>query len=78
MFIRNIDEYSWSFSITISQEFFGSNSEFELTALAYRTPIGIEIFLLSGLLVLSIAFVTVGYQSMKASFVDPVRTLRYE
>jgi putative ABC transport system permease protein len=49
-----------------------------LANFAYRIPIGIDIFLFSGLLVLSIAFVTVGYQSMKASFVDPVHALRYE
>jgi len=45
---------------------------------AYRAPVGIEVVVLSGLLAMVIAFLTVSYQTVKASFLDPVRTLRYE
>ncbi len=49
-----------------------------LANFAYRTSIGIEIFLLSGLLALGIAFLTVSYQAVKAALIDPIETLRYE
>jgi putative ABC transport system permease protein len=45
---------------------------------AYRTSIGIEVFILSGLLVFVISLVTVSYQSIKAALKDPVDSLRYE
>ena len=44
----------------------------------YRTPIGIEIFLLSGVVALIIALLTVSFQAMKAAQADPVESLRYE
>ncbi len=45
---------------------------------AYRTTIGIEVFALSGLLVLVIALLTVSYQSINAASGNPVEALRYE
>lgn len=45
---------------------------------AYRTDVGILIFLLSSAVVLSIALLSVSYQSIKAATADPVRSLRYE
>jgi putative ABC transport system permease protein len=45
---------------------------------AYRAGIGPGIFFLAGGLALGIAFLTVGYQAVKASLADPVRSLRYE
>ena len=45
---------------------------------AYRTTIGIGIFFLSGLSVLAIALLTVGYQSIRAARANPVDSLRYE
>ncbi|NIM12552.1 MAG: FtsX-like permease family protein [Candidatus Aminicenantes bacterium] len=45
---------------------------------AYRTTLGIEIFILSGLIALFIAMVTVSYQSIKAATANPVDALRYE
>ncbi|UCE22505.1 MAG: FtsX-like permease family protein, partial [Candidatus Aminicenantes bacterium] len=45
---------------------------------AYRIDIGIWTFLLSGVLVLSIAIITVSYQSIKAALANPVDSLRYE
>ncbi len=44
----------------------------------YRTTIGIEIFLFSGILALGVAFLTISYQSFKAAVLDPIDTLRYE
>jgi putative ABC transport system permease protein len=44
----------------------------------YRTSIGIETFVLSGLLALIFALFTVSYHSLKAVFTDPVDSLRYE
>jgi len=49
-----------------------------LQVYAYRTPVGIAIFLLSGGLALAIAFLTVCYQSLKAALANPVEALRYE
>jgi putative ABC transport system permease protein len=45
---------------------------------AYRTSIGIGIFIISGLLALAIALLTVSYQSIKAALANPVDSLRYE
>jgi len=45
---------------------------------AYRTSIGIEIFILSGISAFVIALITVSYQSIKAAVADPVDSLRYE
>ena len=45
---------------------------------AYRTSIGIEIFILSGLVAFVFAFLTVSYQSIKAAVANPADSLRYE
>jgi len=45
---------------------------------AYRTHIGLEIFVLSGLAALLIALLTVSYQAIKAARTNPVDSLRYE
>ena len=45
---------------------------------AYRTHIGWEIFLLSGLTALFIALLTVSYQAIKAARAHPADSLRYE
>ncbi len=45
---------------------------------AYRTTIGLWIFILSGSLGLFIAFLSVGYQTFRAATADPARSLRYE
>jgi putative ABC transport system permease protein len=49
-----------------------------LQEFAYRTEIGAGVFLLSGLLALVIAWLTVSYQSIKAALANPVESLRYE
>lgn len=45
---------------------------------AFRTPIGIEIFILAALLTVVIALLTVSFQSIKAATANPVEALKYE
>lgn len=45
---------------------------------AYRIEIGLGVFLLSGTLALAIAWLTVSYQSAKATMINPVDSLRSE
>jgi putative ABC transport system permease protein len=45
---------------------------------AYRTSIGLWIFILSALLALVLAMLTVSFQAFKAATANPVDSLRYE
>ena len=45
---------------------------------AYKTSIGFDVFLIAGMSALSIAWITVSYQSIKAAIINPVRSLRSE
>ncbi len=45
---------------------------------AYRTEIGLGVFVWSGLLALLIAWLTVSFQAFKAALANPVEALRYE
>jgi len=45
---------------------------------AYRIGIGADVFLLSGLLAMSIAMLAVGTQAIRAATANPIQTLRYE
>ncbi len=49
-----------------------------LNTFAYRIEMGPAIFLLSGLIILVIALLTVIYQSVKAAIANPVDSLKYE
>jgi putative ABC transport system permease protein len=49
-----------------------------LQRFAYRTGIGIDVFIISGAIALVIALLTVSYQSVKAAAANPVEALRYE
>jgi putative ABC transport system permease protein len=49
-----------------------------LNNFAYRSSIGVENFILSAVLSLTIAFLTVSYQSIKAAMANPVKALKYE
>lgn len=49
-----------------------------LQKFAYRTSIGILIFIITAILALMIALITVSYQSIKAAVANPVESLRYE
>ena len=45
---------------------------------AYRINISIWMFFLSGVLALSIAFLTIGWQAIRAATAKPIKALRYE
>ena len=49
-----------------------------LQSFAYRINLGISTFILSGLIALFIALLTVSYQAIKAARANPVEALRYE
>lgn len=49
-----------------------------LQSFAYRTHISISVFILSALIALVIALLTVCYQSVKAALANPVHSLKYE
>jgi ABC-type antimicrobial peptide transport system permease subunit len=49
-----------------------------LNNFAYRTRLGLDIFILSGLLAIAIALLTVSFQSIKTAMTNPVDNLRYE
>jgi putative ABC transport system permease protein len=49
-----------------------------LSSFAYRTQIGIWSFIVSALLALLVAIVTVSYQSIRAAATNPMEALRYE
>jgi putative ABC transport system permease protein len=49
-----------------------------LNNFAYRTPVSWWIFAVSGALAIIIAFSTVSYQSLKAAFMNPVKSMRTE
>lgn len=49
-----------------------------LADFAYRTGIGPSIFLMSGGLLIVVAFLSVCFQALKAASADPVDSLRYE
>ena len=49
-----------------------------LANFAYRTNIGLGIFLLSGVAALIIALVTVSSHAIKAAMANPVESLHYE
>jgi putative ABC transport system permease protein len=49
-----------------------------LQGFAYRTSLGVGVFILAGLVALLIAWLTVSYQSIKAAIANPVKSLRSE
>jgi len=49
-----------------------------LSSFAYRINVGWSIFLIASLGALAIAWITVGYESVKAAIVNPIKSLRPE
>lgn len=49
-----------------------------LSHFAYRTSIDVWIFLLAGILALIVALISVSYQTIKASNINPIKALKYE
>jgi hypothetical protein len=49
-----------------------------LTEFAYRTDLGVDVFLFAGLITMGIAMLTIGWQAFRAARANPVKALRYE
>jgi putative ABC transport system permease protein len=49
-----------------------------LGSFAYRAELGVDSFLVAGMVALVIAWATVSYQSIRAAIVNPVKSLRRE
>jgi putative ABC transport system permease protein len=49
-----------------------------LQSFAYRSDIGLSVFILSGFIAVVIALLTVSFQTIKAAIANPVDSLRYE
>lgn len=49
-----------------------------LSGFAFRIPLGVGSFIMAGAIALTIAWITVSYQSIKASIANPVKSLRGE
>lgn len=49
-----------------------------LAGFAYRTPIGTDVFLIAGVSTILITVMIVSYQAVKASWTDPVKSLKAE
>jgi putative ABC transport system permease protein len=66
----------FAFIITIPVAWWGMNKWLE--TFAYRTPLSGWLFASAGLIVLSIAVLTVSFQAVKAALANPVKSLRTE
>ncbi len=66
----------YSFLISIPLAYFIMDQW--LREFAFRISPGLREFLFSGLIVFAIVFVSVGYRSLKAAFLNPAESLRYE
>lgn len=49
-----------------------------LNGFAYRVSIGAEVFVVAGVAMIMLAFITVGYQSLRSALTNPVKSLRSE
>jgi putative ABC transport system permease protein len=49
-----------------------------LESFAYRSDMGIVVFLLAGLLTMSVAMLTIGYQVFRAAVANPVDAIQRE
>jgi putative ABC transport system permease protein len=65
-----------AFAISIPVAYYFGNQW--LDNFAYRTDIGVVIFIISGLVSLLLAVITVSYHTIKAAKANPVQSLRYE
>jgi len=45
---------------------------------AYRTPVEMWVYLLAGLLALSITLITISFQTIRMALVNPIESLKYE
>lgn len=62
--------FSWPVALLVMRKW--------LQNFAYRTDMGLGIFLLAGLVSLLIALLSLSFQAIKAALADPVKSLKYE
>lgn len=65
-----------AFIIAVPVSWFGMHQW--LQDFAYRIELGIGVFMMSGLLAIGVAWLTVSYQLVKATLINPVESLRSE
>jgi putative ABC transport system permease protein len=65
-----------AYVISVPIAWFGTN--FWLNSFAYRTKIGLMIFIPAGLIAIGVAILTISYHTIKAAVRNPVEALRYE
>jgi putative ABC transport system permease protein len=49
-----------------------------LRGFAYRIDLGINVFLLTGIFIILMAFLSISFQSVKAALASPVKSLQSE
>ncbi|MEM8599928.1 MAG: ABC transporter permease [Bacteroidota bacterium] len=64
------------FAVAVPVVWYGMNQW--LADFAYRTNVGLVVFLVAGGLALGVALLTVASQSLRAATADPIKALRYE
>ena len=65
-----------AFIIAVPLAYYAGNAW--LGNFAYQTSISIEIFIISGCIAFVIAFLTIGYHTIRAAIKNPVEAIRYE
>jgi putative ABC transport system permease protein len=68
--------YLFHFLYAVPVAWYGMNSWLE--GYNYRVSIGWEIFVMAGVLAITIALLTVSLQAIKAAIANPVKSLRTE
>ena len=66
------------FAIVIGSPVVFVGAKMWLENFAFQVPIGIDLYILSGGVVLGIALLSVSYQPIRAALTNPVHALRYE
>ena len=65
-----------AFVIAVPLSLYGINTW--LDGFAFKTPVGISVFLIAGISALVVALITVSFQSFKAASANPIQSLRTE
>ena len=65
-----------SFALSIPLSIYVMNKWLE--SFAYKTSIGIDIYVFAGIISIMVGWLTIGYQSIKAARTNPVDVLREE
>ena len=65
-----------AYAISIPLAWYGTS--FWLRNFAYKTGIGVTVFVIAGVIALSVAILTISYHTIRAAIRNPVESLRYE